>query len=341
MATIKDVAKKAGVSVAVVSKAFNNYKDISPETRKRILEIAKELNYSPNRIARKLSSKKHSAISLISSGFAENDKKDNNSFELFIGVYIGSKEKNLDFSIYFTDSSKQHEISFVQYCRQHNIGGTILQGIRLDDPYFKELVDAKTPCVLIDVAMEEKNPLVGLVTIDNFKATKEITNYLLDLGHDDFIIVAGRKEAYVNEQRLLGVKSALNEVGITLDDTKIIYADFSDQLAYEKVSVYLNKHRPSAFICFSDLMAYGAIRAIQDFGLSVPEDISVTGFDDSMISSMSQPTITTIEQNFFEMGRQAAHLLNKLMNNETEENEVYLGYKLLERESVTSKNRHI
>ncbi|GAA0469843.1 LacI family DNA-binding transcriptional regulator [Alkalibacillus silvisoli] len=334
MVSIKDVAKKAGVSVGVVSKAFNNYPDVGKETRKRIMDIAQELDYSPNRIARNLSSKKNSAISLISSGFEENDQKDNNSFELFKGIYFGSQQLNLDFSIYFTDSFKQQEQSYVQFCRERNIGGAILQGIKLDDPFFKEMVDTNVPCVLIDVVMDEPQSCVGSVTIQNRKATEDLTAYLIERGHRDIAIMAGTKEAYVNEERLKGVQDALLKHGLTFEDKMLFYADFDDQQAYEKAKTYLKTHRPTAFVCLSDLMAYGVMKAAQELGLSVPEDVSVVGFDNSMIAGMTTPTITTIAQDFFEMGRQSALLLNRIVNGESKENEIYLNYELLERESV-------
>ncbi|MDV2582242.1 LacI family DNA-binding transcriptional regulator [Alkalibacillus haloalkaliphilus] len=339
MVSIKDVAKKAGVSVGVVSKALNNYPDVGEKTRQRVLETANELEYSPNRVARMLSSKKNSAISLISSGFEENDQKDNNSFELFKGIYFGSQQLNLDFSIYFTDSFKQEEQSYVQFCRERNIGGAILQGIRLDDPFFKEMVDTEVPCVLIDVLMDDPQPCVGSVTIQNREATKALTNYLIEKGHEDIAIMAGTKEAYVNEERLSGVEEALVESGLTFEDRPVFYADFDDGEAYEKAKTFLQTHRPTAFVCFSDLMAYGVMRAAQDLGLSIPEDLSVVGFDDSMIAGMTSPGITTVAQDFFEMGHQAALLLNRIVDGEADETEVYLNYKLLERESVKDLTR--
>lgn len=335
MVSIKDVAKQAGVSVGVVSKAFNGYPDVNVKTRERIFEIAKEMKYSPNRVAKSLSSKQPSSVGLIASGFKTNDKKDNNSYMLFKGVYAGIEELNRDLSMYFTDSKKQKHKSYVQYCTERNIGGAILQGMRVDDPYFKELVDTAFPCVLIDVVLPEHNPYIGSISINNRKATEDMTNYLFERGHRDIVVMAGTKEAYVNEQRLLGVEDAYREHGLSLEVDKVIDADFCDQQAYEKAkAIFESGTYPSAFICFSDIMAYGVMRAAHDCGLSVPDDVSITGFDDSMISSLTQPGITTILQDFFEMGRQAAFLLDRIMNNRVETNILELDYQLLERGSV-------
>ncbi|WP_027965234.1 LacI family DNA-binding transcriptional regulator [Halalkalibacillus halophilus] len=334
MVSIKDVAKEAGVSVSVVSKALNNYPDVGEKTRMHILEVAEHMNYAPNRIAKNLSSKKNSAISLISSGFEANDQKDNNSFELFKGIYYGSQQLNVDFSIYFTDSFKQREQSYVQFCRERNIGGAILQGIRLDDPFFKEMVDTNVPCVLVDVLVEEPIDYVGSVSICNREATAEMTDYLIERGHTDLAIMAGTKEAYVNEERLKGVYDSTEKLGLKIKGDYILHADFNDEKAYQLALDFLKEHRPSAVICFSDLMAYGVIRAAQELGVRVPEDLSVTGFDNSMISGLTSPTITTISQDFFEMGKASAYLLHQLMNESEEAKETFLTYELLERQSV-------
>lgn len=123
MTTIKDVAKRAGVSIGVVSKAFNNYPDVSEKTKKRIFEIAKELNYTPNVIAKNLSSKKQMTIGLISSGVFNDNEKDNNAFDIFKGVYSAVSASPFELSIYLIDSQEQKQKSYVQYCRERNIGG--------------------------------------------------------------------------------------------------------------------------------------------------------------------------------------------------------------------------
>ena len=179
MTTIKDVAKKAGVSISVVSKAFNNYIDVSEKTRQRIFDIAKELNYTPNVVAKNLSSKKQMTIGLISSGVLNNNEKDNNAFDIFKGVYTAVEESQFELSIYLIDSLRQKQKSYAQYCRERNIGGAILQGIRTDDPYYKELIDTNIPCVIVDIMTEMNNGLIGSVSIDNAKASKEIAVYLI------------------------------------------------------------------------------------------------------------------------------------------------------------------
>lgn len=334
MATIKEVAKRANVSVSVVSKAFNNYKDVKAETRLRIFEVAKELNYSPNINAKNLSSKKQMTLGLISSGVLNDNEKDNNAFDIFKGVYQEVSESRFELSIYLIDSKKQKQQSYVQYCRERNIGGAILQGIRTDDQYYKELIDTSLPCVVLDIMNETENGMIGSVSIDNAKASNEIAEYLLANNHRNIVVMAGTPATYVNRERMKGVEQALVNYGMALDDLTVLNADFSEEKAYALAKVQLQTHQPTAFLCFSDLMAMGAMKAIKEAGLRIPEDISITGFDDLVFSSYTQPALTTIRQDFVEIGRTAAQLLQDLKEQKTKRHHIWVEHQLMERESV-------
>ncbi|MDQ0428726.1 DNA-binding LacI/PurR family transcriptional regulator [Planomicrobium stackebrandtii] len=334
MTTIKEVAKQAGVSISVVSKAFNNYADVKEETRQRIFAVANELNYTPNIVAKNLSSKKQMTFGLITSGVLNNNEKDNNAFDVFKGVYTAVSESQYELSIFLIDSQSQKQKSYVQYCRERNIGGAILQGIRTDDQYYKELINTNIPCVVLDIMTETDNGLIGSVSIDNVKAGKKIAGYLLERNHRDIVVMAGTEETYVNSERLKGARQAFQEHKIVLEDGRILHADFSEQKAYRLAKAYLQESQPTAFLCFSDLMAFGVIKAIQEKGLRIPEDISVTGFDDLVLSRYSQPSLTTIRQDFMEIGRLSAVLLQDLKESKAEKHHIYVEHQLVERESV-------
>lgn len=334
MATIRDVAKKAGVSISVVSKTFNNYSDVSEETRQRIMAVAKELNYTPNIVAKNLSSKKQLTFGLISSGVLNNNEKDNNAFDIFKGVYKAVSDSQYELSIYLIDSMSQRQQSYVQYCRERNIGGAILQGIRTDDQYYKELIDTNIPCVVLDIMTETGNGLIGSVSIDNAEAGKDIAKHLLGYGHRDVVVVAGTKETYVNMKRLKGVRQAFEECDLILEENQILYADFSEQEAYRLSKELLDSKQPTAFLCFSDLMAFGVMKAVEEAELSIPGDISITGFDDLVFSSYTQPGLTTIRQDFIEIGTMSAKLLQDLKEGRQERHHIYVKHQLIERNSV-------
>lgn len=337
MVTIRDVAKKAGVSVAIVSKALNDYPDVSPKTKQRILEIAKEMNYSPNIVAKNLSSKKQKTIGLITSGFLNTEgKDDSNVFDLFKGVYTAAEENQYEFAIYLTDTIKQKQKSYAKFCQERNIGGAVLMGIRVDDPYFTELLDTKIPCVLVDIYVEEARKHIGSVSTNNVDASYEMTTYLLDKNHRNIAVMAGSKAAYVNERRLMGVEKAFREYGLDLQESNILYGNFSEEEAYSLSKEYLEhvEEMPTAFICFSDLMAYGVMKAVKEKGLKIPDDISVTGFDGLPINEFTNPPLTTVNQDFYEIGRQAALLLQELIENKDVDRRRYVPHQIVERESV-------
>ncbi|WP_088008108.1 LacI family DNA-binding transcriptional regulator [Indiicoccus explosivorum] len=339
MTTIKDVAKQAGVSVSVVSKTFNNYADVKEATRQKIFAVAKELGYTPNIVAKNLSSKKQMTVGLISSGVLNNNDKDNNAFDIFKGVYTAVSVSDYELSIYLIDTEEQQEKSYAQYCRERNIGGAILQGIRTDDPYYKELIDTNIPCVVLDIMRETENGLIGSVSIDNAKAAEDITSHLLACNHRDIVIMAGTAETYVNKERLRGARKALSEAGIPPEAVQVLDGEFSEEKAYELAKRHLLTHRPTAFICFSDLMAFGVMRAAEEAGLKIPDDMSVTGFDDLVISRYTQPRLTTIRQDFTEIGRTAAQLLLDLITQKEERHHITVGHQLMARGTVRTIDR--
>ncbi|WP_285766779.1 LacI family DNA-binding transcriptional regulator [Peribacillus sp. SI8-4] len=335
MTTIKDVAIKAGVSVGIVSKAFNNYPDVSENTRQKIFKVAEELNYTPNVVAKNLSSKRQLTIGMITSGFLDTDGKDNfNLFNLFKGVYSAVEDIPYELSYFFTDSKKQKQKSYTKFCGERNIGGVILQGITVEDHYFLELVNTKIPCVLIDLTTKNGEGLIGDVSTNNFEATREVASYLLDCHHRDIAIIAGKIETVVNTERIAGVITAFQDRGLELQEEDVLHANFSEEQAYIMAKQYLETKRPTAFLCFSDLMAFGVMRAVKEAGLRIPEDISVTGFDGLVVAEYTHPRLTTVKQDFFEIGKQAAILLQRMMENKEAKKRVFVPHQLIKRESV-------
>lgn len=337
MTTIKEVAKAAGVSVAMVSKALNNYPDVSEKTREKVRQTAEKLNYSPNVVARNLSSKDQKNIAMITSGFLRSESLDNsNSFDLLKGVYQATEEDHYELAMYFTETEKQQEKDYAKFCRERNIRGVVLSGIRLDDPYFKALLETNIPCVLIDVKVPTENKLIGGVSIDNVQAAYDMAQYVIARGHTRLAVLSGEMEADVNGQRLKGIMRAAEAKGIDLGG-KIINGEFKEQTAYDSVRAFLEQHQtnlPSALICFSDIMALGALRAIEEVGLQVPEDISLTGFDGLKITDYTHPTITTVKQPFQQMGYEAARLVQRIMGGKEGERQITVPHEMIWNSSV-------
>lgn len=333
MITIKDIAREAGVSVTTVSRALNDYFDVSASTKAHILKVAKDLGYVPNKMAQNLVKQQNNTLAIILSGLEKEGGKDNIVYSLLSGMYAFAETVNYEVALFTTSSAHQKEKSYVQFCREHNIGGAVVNGIRTDDSFFKELLHSDLPCVLIDVPMEGKN--TSTISVDNVEASTGAVEHLIQNNHKRIGMVNGRKEAAVSLEREKGYRHALNKSRILVDDRYIVYADYQEDIAYEKTKELLQAcPEITALFCASDMMAIGAMRAIRDMGRSVPEDISIVGFDNIPLSAHTSPALTTINQDFYMMGHEASRQLLKMIKNEPVKRNVFLDYKLLERKSV-------
>ena len=335
MVTIRDVAKEANVSIGTVSRAFNGYLDINAETKNKIYEVANRLGYTPNVNARSLSAKTSNNMGLIVSGFMESDRRDGSILMLLKGIYRFAFEHSLEVALYTLDAEQQKVKTYEKFCSEHNIFGAILSGVATNDTYFNDLVKTGMPCVLIDVYIKGNG--LGCVSVDNVRAADEMAQYLINHNHKKIVVVQGKKEAEVNNYRIAGIYASFQRNGMELTRSQILTCDFSQTMAYKNVKRYIQergKEAATAFLCLSDIMALGAMQAIQDLGYSVPEDFSVTGFDGIPITEYTTPKLTTIEQDMSEIGYKAAALLHKLRKDSNQAKSIYVPYRFIERNSV-------
>jgi DNA-binding LacI/PurR family transcriptional regulator len=331
--TIKDIAKKAGVSVTTVSRALNNYDDVSDITKKRIIKIAKKLDYVPNRTAQNLVKQQNNTLAIIVSELEEDGGKDNIIYKLLSGMYYYAETINYEVVLFTMSTAHQKEKSYVQFCREHNIGGAVLNGVKTDDPYLMELVNSEFPCVLIDVTSEGEN--VSSISIDNIKASMEMVDLLIENNHRNIAMINGKKKVTVSEERYKGYTQALEKNNIKVNNRYVTYTDFSEEMAYEKAVELLNKcPEITAFFCASDMIALGTMKAMRAMGKEIPKDISITGFDNIPFAAELSPPLTTIGQDFYVMGKRAAEQLFRMISKEKWERKIYLDYKVLVRDSV-------
>lgn len=333
MVTIKDVAREAGVSVTTVSRALNGYDDVNIDTKQHIIRVANQLNYVPNRAAQSLVKKETKTLAFILSGLEKEGGRDNQVYRLLAGMYAFAETVDYNVALFTTDSAHQKQKTYVDFCREHNIGGAMISGIRLDDPYLKDLFKSGMPCVLIDVDMDSEK--VSSVSIDNEQASREVVQMLIDMNHRRIGCVIGREETDVTIKRLSGYAIALSQNGILYDEDIVVCGDFLEHKAYEVTKKLLNQHSDmTAIYCFSDMMALGTMTAIREKGLRIPEDISVIGFDDIPISEYLNPALGTVRQNFYEMGYHAAKQLLKMIRGESSGQKIFIDYKVLARDTI-------
>ncbi|BFJ01461.1 LacI family DNA-binding transcriptional regulator [Priestia megaterium] len=336
MTTIKDIARVAGVSVTTVSRALNGYSDVNEKTRQKIAAVARELNYSPNTLARGLVMQKSKTIGLLVSGISRESVKDNFTFEVLCGVNERASTLGYDLILFNTNTMMQREKTYTQLCRERRVDGAIIQGIKKEDPYLKEVVESDIPCVLVDIPVHSNS--VGYVTTDNALGAKKAVEHLASLGHKHIGMINGHEDAFVSQERLNGYREALKECGLSFRSEWVVSGNFEEKKAEKAAQELINRHKEvTAIFCASDLMALGALKACKELGLHVPKEMSIVGYDNIVLASYSSPNLTTVGQEVYQIGYEAADLLIEMLEGKETNMKRYLDTKLIIRES-TAKN---
>jgi len=323
---IKDVAKKAGVSISTVSRVLNNSAPVKEELRKKVLEAVKQLQYEPNLIARSLKTGETKTVGMILPDIS-------NPF--FATVFRGAEDylRKEGYSLVMgsSDNDYTEEKRLLDFFILRKVDGIIFAGIENYNPKISEILLQNEKIVFFDRIYEGINS--SYVVSDNVGGMKQLIKYLVETGHKSFCLINGNREAFSAAERYKGFKSALEEFGVK--DYKCLFGQFTFESAYEMVRSLENL--PDAIVCGNDIMAYGAIDALVSMGYSIPTDVSVTGFDDLFFNKYFKPPLTTVKQPQYEMGEEAAKLLIKLLRNEPHQNGVVLETTLIVRASTAPR----
>lgn len=331
--SIKDLAKAAGVSITTVSRALNGYNDVSKQTKEKIEKLAKELNYAPDYNARSLGGKSGTTIALLLSGLKKTDEG-GFTFGIISGIYQAALESHADFMLLTTNASMQNELNYLQLCRQKNIDGVVVMGIRTDDPYYDEIVQSEIPCAMIDIPARGKN--VVSVSIDNVEAASKAVNSLLEKGHHKIGMINGSTTAAVSKDRLAGYSLALLDYHMDLNLDYIKYTDFDEQSSFEKsMELLLEQPDITALFCASDLIAIGSLRAAQALQKRVPQDLSIIGFDDMPTAKYISGGLSTVRQDPFNMGKVAGQAVAAMIRKEKTPSHITVPFKFIERNTTS------
>jgi LacI family transcriptional regulator len=281
---------------------------------------------------------KSRTIGLLVSGMNRQNAKDQFTFEVLSGINEYALEQDYDLILFSTNSTKQREKTYSQLCKERRVDGVILSGIKTDDPYLQEVVESDIPCILIDIPM--KSDTVGYVTTDNVLGARTAVNHLIKLGHHNIAMVNGHDHAFVSPQRLQGYKEALETCHLPFRPEWVVNGAYDEETARQEGEKLLARYPEiTAVFCASDLMALGVLKAAGSLGRRVPERLSVVGYDDILLASYSNPPLTTISQNKFQLGYEAATMLIHMLEGSREPHEMYLDTQLVIRHS-TSENHY-
>jgi len=339
--TIKNVAKIANVSITTVSRVLNGEKGVSPKTRRRVLNVIEELGYSPSASARTLKTSLSKTI-----GIAVPDTLGDFYGEVINGIESTATENGYNLIVSLNHHIIKEELAAVNFFKAKKVDGAILVTTLGDDDYVRFLIENGFDIVLLD--RDPHGLKVDTVKTDNFHGGYMATEYLLNLGHSAILFIQGLSYLDSSRERFNGYKKALKDKGIKRDDTFVLDGDFTTKSGYSAIKRYLKGHGLdfTAIFAANDQMAIGAIKALHDKGISVPEDVSVIGFDDSYMAPYVIPPLTTIKQRREEMGRVATELLLSRINSRDERKktprQVIVPVDLIERGSaisISSKRR--
>lgn len=298
--TIYDVAKKADVSIATVSKVINNL-PVGKKTRAKVLSVMEELNYRPSILASALTGKGTSTI-----GFLLPDLANPFLAEMARRVEDRAHDRGYNVVICSTDFDVAKEGRYISLLRQKSVDGFILAGGFKNVDVIRELLEEGTPVVLL--AESYPSLSINSVRVDDFSGGYEVTSHLLSLGHRRIAMIA--EEATSSQERIRGYKQALTDQGMDICEEWIVIGGSGSEDGRRVAGQLLERPEPpTAIFACNDLLAIGTILAAREKGLTIPADLSIVGFDNTLLSMSSDPPLTTVEQPIQDMCSQVVDLL--------------------------------
>lgn len=335
MASIKDVARAAGVSTSTVSRIINNNPLISAETRERTLKVMKELNYVPNSMARGLSNQKAFTVALLVN--ISEPKAYSNPFfyEVIHGIETIVYGKGLCLIIANVKSSMKNENMLDWLIHGKRTQGVVLPSAIVDTQMVRDLKNMKFPFVVLGEPADCTEP-IDWVDINNRQGGRQAVGHLLKQGYRNIAFIGGSRREIFNRNRLAGYREALEAVGIAYDPEYVKEGESSKEggrmMAQELLKL---PQRPDAVICGDNFLSLGAIKAAGEAGLGIPRDLGVLSFDNFPIAELAEPALTTVDIDVFEMGVQAANMLFKRIENPSaREQQSLIATRIEEREST-------
>ena len=307
MVKMSDVAKAAKVSTATVSRVLSNPETVKAETREKVMTVIRELKYQPNVLARHLRRNETNTILVVVPNIM------NTVFSEIVGGIEEAAAKN-SYRVLLRNTNRdvENEYQALDHLKQHQVDGVIMLSERIDKDTL-EAIYKEYPIVLASAYIDGLK--VPAVSIDNISSSREATEHLINLGHKRIAHITGPMYSSITLDRLKGYQQALYLNHLKVDSILVQEGDFTFESGYNQMLKYLSlNNRPTAVFSANDEMAFGAVKAIIEKGLSVPGDIAVVGFDNIKFSSIFEPPLTTVAQPKFEMGKKAMELLLEQMN---------------------------
>lgn len=331
--TIYDVAEKAGVSIATVSKVINDKPDVGQKTKKRIMQIIEEVGYHPSMVASALTGKHTHTIGLVIPDIA-------NPFfaELARSVEDTGHANGYSVVICNTDNDPEKEVQYLWWLNQKKVDGVILGTGMHNMEDLEKFMNQNIPVVL--VSRDIPTLATSTVLVDDFRGGYLAGQHLLGLNHQKVLLLVGDLNNSSEQNRLRGFQAAFEEAGISKKSIKIIEELMTAQQAEQAVKEKLNKDTDiSAAFALTDFLAIGSVQGAKSIGKHVPEDFSVVGFDDTFIAVLSTPPLTTIAQPIVEMGELVTQTLVAQIKNKEQSNRTIILTPEIKIRQTTAQNQ--
>ena len=341
MASITDVAKKAGVSISTVSNVINDTKFVSEQLKSRVMQAIDELGYQPNELAASMKRRATNNIGVILPNIRMVFFPD-----VLKGIEDAAKEHGYKLLYFSTDYNFEKEQEYLNLLKSSWVDGIILDSscpMEQLEEYQKVLVNnpnGKHVPVVTTVAPFTA-PELGVITFDEEKATEQTIEYLIQQGHRKICLLFGPSHIPMHERNMRGIRRIFDKYGITFDPNDVLEGDYFAQSGYVAMKQALQEQVPwTAVLAVNDQMAIGAMKAIKEAGLSIPDDIAVTGADGIYITSMISPALTTVEYPRYDMGYKAGKMLIEMIQSQSKAGQhILMEGKLIVRESTDASKK--
>lgn len=308
--TIKDIARELGISPSTVSRALKDHPDISPETKKQVRELVEKLNYRPNPIALSLRGQKTRIMGVIVPEMVHH---------FFSSVISGIEEEAIEAGynvmIFQSNELYEREVLNTQSLISSRVDGVLvsISKTTLKFPHIREILENDIPVVFFDRAPEEIQ--TDKVVVDDFTGAMDAVEYLIRTGCKRIAHLAAPQHLQIGYQRKRGYISALEKNGMEVDDNLIIKCDTHDEALEVTPKLMSLPDPPDAIFAVNDLTATGVLKVLRKMGKRVPDDVSVVGFTDGLVATVTDPPLSSVSQHGFEMGRKSAKILLRRIEN--------------------------
>jgi len=329
--TIKDIARRANVSITTVSRVINDKHDVSKETKENIKKIIKEMGYRPNEVARGLVTKKTYIIGLLIPDLR-------NPFypEMATGLDDLARREGYSVIYYNTRKNAKEEQKAIELFKKKQVDGVVISMCnKTVRKKFKKRNEDEFP--IIEIASNLRRIVNPTINIDNVGSACKATRYLIRNGHSKIGHIIGKRNTQPARHTLFGFKKCLKKNNVKLNTDWIKQGDYSKESGYKRMKEILKEDKkPTAVFAANDLMALGCYKAIHEMGLKIPDDISIIGHDDIEYSSYIIPTLTSMYLSMYELGKKSGEMLLRKINDNSNANpeNIIIEPKLIERESV-------